>query len=66
MIFGQTAGSLFSEIKRKVTSWDRNAQFDPSLTQRVPGGMEGDGPSEVTAHLPYIEGGFTISEEDAD
>ena len=38
-MFGNTAGSMFSDIKKKVTSWDKNAHLDPTLTQRVLGGM---------------------------
>jgi len=26
---------MLSDINKKVTSWDRNAHLDPSLTQRV-------------------------------
>lgn len=28
---------MLSDIQRKVTSWDKNAFLDPSLTQRVSG-----------------------------
>ncbi len=31
-VFGQTAGSMFSDIKKKVTTWDKDAHLDPSLT----------------------------------
>ena len=45
MMFSQTSGSMFSDLKKKVTSWDKTAEGDPSMTQRVEGfnfGMAGD------------------------
>ena len=36
-VFGTTAVSMLSDINKKVTSWDRNAYLDPSLTARVAG-----------------------------
>ena len=36
-IFATTAASMLSDINKKVTSWDKNAYLDPSLTQRVAG-----------------------------
>ena len=40
-VFGQTTGTIFSsEIKRKVTSWDRSPitgqNNNPAMTQRLP------------------------------
>ena len=36
-VFGTTAASMLSDINKKVTSWDKHAQLDPSLTARVAG-----------------------------